>query len=353
MLENNLLYSKKKVAIYGTENDRLVHYTATTAAVGNRTDKNLTDRITKFQEQLKNEYFYGISLKFLYEVGLVNQFFKLKKKYILMLETDMQKLFETNINQSTDTLPTSVDADVIFAGAPYFMYEQFQLDDNFKTCFKGTMQSKYVLRMRIKPTPYQKSFELVHGTESGVVDFTGANKQFSFFTISLVHNKSEQHRSIYNSYNVELASTKVKSITLENASNTICTFNSIKFDTDDSHDKFSLYNQFVVWYCKDSSIALLSDYANNPLFQELPTLSEYFTSADKKIFINLRRRKGYMNEIEKLNRDDSNLTITIKLKVEATKKMRLRVTGYYQGQHLCSMSRAGLIMNYIEFGVNK
>ena len=67
------------------------------------------------------------------------------------------------------------------------------------------------------------------------------------------------------------------------------------------------------------------------MFQQLPTQSEYFTSADKEIFINLRRRKGYTNEIEKLNRDDSDLTITIQLKVPAEKKVRLHVTGYYQG----------------------
>ena len=33
--------------------------------------------------------------------------------------------------------------------------------------------------------------------------------------------------------------------------------------------------------------------------------------------------------------------------------MRLRVTGYYQGEYLHSMSTEGLIMNYKEYGVNK
>ena len=85
----------------------------------------------------------------------------------------MQKPFETNINQSTDALPASVDADVVFTGATYILYEQLQLDDSFKTYLEGTMQSEHVLRMRIKPTSYQKSFELARGTESRVVDFTG------------------------------------------------------------------------------------------------------------------------------------------------------------------------------------
>ena len=89
------------------------------------------------------------------------------------------------------------------------------------------------------------------------------------------------------------------------------------------------------------------------MFQESRTRSKYFRSADGKIFIDLRHRKGYTNQIEKLNRDDSDLTITVQLKVLAEKKMRLRVTGYYQGEHLYSMTREGLIMNYKEYGVNK
>ena len=66
----------------------------------------------------------------------------------------MQKLFETNINQSTDALSMSLDADVVFTWAPYIMYKQFQLDDNFETYLEGTMQSKNVLRTGVKETLY-------------------------------------------------------------------------------------------------------------------------------------------------------------------------------------------------------
>ena len=45
------------------------------------------------------------------------------------------------------------------------------------------------------------------GTESKAVNFETANKQFSFLTISLVYNRSDQHRSLYDNYNTELAST--------------------------------------------------------------------------------------------------------------------------------------------------
>ena len=128
------------------------------------------------------------------------------------------------------------------------MYKQFQLDDNVKTYLEGTIHSEHILRMGIKPTPYQKLLKLVSGTESRIVDFTGANKKFSFFAISLVYNKSNKHRSIYDSYNAGLASAKLKSITLKKASDTYSAFNTVKFNISDLHDKFLLHNQFVAWY---------------------------------------------------------------------------------------------------------
>ena len=126
--------------------------------------------------------------------------------------------------------------------------------------------------------------------------------------------------SIYDSYNAELASTKIKSIKLKNASKTYSSFNSVKFDTSDAHDKYLLYTQFLAWYCKGSSIAPLSDYAHNPIFQEMPIMNQYFTSADEKIFTNLRHGKGYTNETEKINTDDSDMSIKITLKAAAKKK---------------------------------
>ena len=83
----------------------------------------------------------------------------------------MQRLFEMNINQAADALPRVVDAEIMFTSAPYIMYEQLKLDDNYQTYLKSVMLSERVLRTGIKPTPYQKSFELVVGTGSKDVNF--------------------------------------------------------------------------------------------------------------------------------------------------------------------------------------
>ena len=80
IIENDLLYSKKKVKIYSDDNDRYPHYTTMNMTARNKTDQNLMERIEKFQDQLKNEYVYRIPLKYLCDVGLVNQYFKFNKK---------------------------------------------------------------------------------------------------------------------------------------------------------------------------------------------------------------------------------------------------------------------------------
>ena len=65
----------------------------------------------------------------------------------------MQKLFETNINQSMEDLPMIVDADVFFTAVPYIMFELFQLDNNFKTYVEGTVQPSTCLERELSQHP--------------------------------------------------------------------------------------------------------------------------------------------------------------------------------------------------------
>ena len=209
------------------------------------------------------------------------------------------------------------------------------------------------MRTSIQRTPYQKGYELIAGSQSRTITFNNAYKQFSFLEISLVFDRSDQHKSIYNSYNAEVAATAINTIKLQNVSNTYSEFNTVKFDLEDEEDRYMLYNSFVAWTTKSLSIVPESDYMYNEIRQELPTRNKYFTDSDERVYINIRRSKVYTGEIERVNRDDSDLTVTVDLKAAATKKMRLRVTGYFQGECMYMISKDGLIMNYKEYGINK
>ena len=169
----------------------------------------------------------------------------------------------------------------------------------------------------------------------------------------LVFDSSHQHKSIYDSYNAGVAATTVNSIRLENASDTYSEFNTVKFDLTDKHDKHIMYSAFVAWICNESSIAPLSDYPHNPIYQEASRKNKYFTESDERLYIDLRKSKGHTEEFERVNRNDSDLTKTTELKNALTKKNRLRVTGYYQGDYMYMLGNNSFIMNYMEYGVKR
>ena len=186
------------------------------------------------------------------------------------------------------------------------------------------MISNKVLRMGIKKDPYQKTYKLIRGAQSRTVTFDLSNTEFSFPEIPLIFDCSHQHKSIYDSYNAEVAATTVSSVRLENASDTYCEFNTVKFDLTDEHDKHIMHSAFIAWICNGSSISPLSDYARNPIYQKAPRKSKYLPDSNERLYTDLRRSKGHTGQFERVNRNDSDLTITIELKNPLTKKNEVK-----------------------------
>ena len=67
----------------------------------------------------------------------------------------------------------------------------------------------------------------------------------------------------------------------------------------------------------------------------------------------MRRSKGYTDELEKINRDDSLLALTINLKVAVTSKLRYRITGWSQDEYWYLLSNRGYIMSYKNYNISK
>ena len=101
---------------------------------------------------------------------------------------------------------------------------------------------------------------------------------------------------------------------------------------DNLTQKHLLYKQFVAWACDGCSVAPLTDYINNPIYQELVDEDQYGENkSDKRVSLDLRASSGYINEAEKLERNDSKINLAIMLKNAATKKLRLRIWAYSIG----------------------
>ena len=249
---------------------------------------------------------YRVPLRYLVDLGLVNLLTAFDVKIVFNLEQNRSRLFESrdklaNVGARAAALTTTQpDANVFYYAAPYIQYEQIKLNDIFNKYITKALQSKRVLRAGIKPTPFQKTFEVNVGSQSHVVDFKGLNKQFSFAEISLVYDKSEQHNSIYDSYNAELAATAIGSVQLENLNNKYGEINK-KYDLTDEHDNYMMYRNFVAQATvQGSSVGPMTQYASNEIYKELIKYEKYYKPKEshEKMYIDLRRGSGYTSELE-------------------------------------------------------
>ena len=110
----------------------------------------------------------------------------------------------------------------------------------------------------------------------------------------------------------------------------------------------------VAHSCDGCSSAPLTQYKNNQIYQEI-TEEDKFTDneRDDQIYIDMRRSKGYTDELEKINRDDSGIALTISLKVAAAKKLRFRITAFSQAKYWYLLSNKSYIMSYKNYNISK
>ena len=83
-------------------------------------------------------------------------------------------------------------------------------------------------------------------------------------------DKSDEHTTMYDSYNREMAAQLIKLLKLSNFTEIYSLRNEKKYSVDNLTQRYLLYKQFVAWNCNGSSVAPLSEYMDNPIFQELP-----------------------------------------------------------------------------------
>ena len=113
----------------------------------------------------------------------------------------------------------------------------------------------------------------------------------------------------------------IKKIERSNISDACSATNMVKFDISNNTQKHLLWKKYVAWHCNGHITPPISDYINNPVFQEFLLESDYFNpKSDEKIYIDLRDSLGHIDEIEKPNRNESKLNVTIELRNSLEKK---------------------------------
>ena len=91
-----------------------------------------------------------------------------------------------------------------------------------------------------------------------------------------MYDKSYQHTTIYDRYDLELAAKLIKSLKFENTSTTYSLTGKLSFDLEREDDKSMLYKMLIAHSCDGCSSAPLTQYKNNPIHQEI-TEEDKFT----------------------------------------------------------------------------
>ena len=101
--------------------------------------------------------------------------------------------------------------------------------------------------MGAQKTPLQKTYKIKTGSDTLNVEFLGANRQINWLEISIVNDKSDNHTTIYDSYNREVAAQKIKTLKLSYFTEIYSLTNEKKYSIDNLTQRHLLYKQFVAW----------------------------------------------------------------------------------------------------------
>ena len=115
-----------------------------------------------------------------------------------------------------------------------------------------------------------------------------------------------------------------------------------------------LYKQFLAWSCSGSSVAPVSDYVDNPTFQELPDQEIYFSAkSSERIYLDLKASSGYVKEAEKLEKNDTKINLQITLNDTADFNLRVRVWAFSLSEYLHVLSKSGLTLKHRTYTINQ
>ena len=264
-----------------------------------RSDPNLTYCIAQLKNHIFEKNVYRTLLTLVCDLGKVNFAMKTDTRIAIRLERNMNKLFESN--KKVAAIPDNPDALIQIYDRPYISYQEISLTKGADIYFTGILRSETSLRQGVLESPYQQVFKDSTGTQDFTCTFKGVQRQFDLLETSVVYDTSYQHTTIYDSYDLELAAKLIKTIKFENTSTTFSLTGKLSYDLEREDDKNMLYKMLVAHLCDGCSSAPLKQYKNNQIYQEI-TEEEKFTNneRDDQIYIDMRRSKGYTDELEKI-----------------------------------------------------
>ena len=185
-------------------------------------------------------------------------------------------------------------------------YQELTLTAVYETYLKTILRSKSALRMGVLPAPLLQLFEINTGAQSYMVTFTGAERQFDWLEILLTYDKSYQHVTIYDSYDIELAAKLIQRVRFENTSKAYSLTGKLEYDFKNSDEENLLHKIFSAYTCNGCTSAPITQYKNNEIFQDITKQDQYRDNTkDDRLYIDMRRSRGNSDKLEKQTRQQS------------------------------------------------
>ena len=150
---------------------------------------------------------------------------------------------------------------------PYISYQELNLTKTANIYLSGILRSEIALRQGVLPFPSQQLFKINKGTQNFTFTFKGAQRQFDWLEISIVYDKSYQHTTIYDSYDLQLAAKLIQTIKFKNTSTTYSLAGKLFFDIEKEDDKNIICKMLVSYNCQGCSCAPLAQYKSNEIYQ--------------------------------------------------------------------------------------
>ena len=155
------------------------------------------------------------------------------------------------------------------------------------------------------------------------------------------------------SYDLELAKL-IKTVKFKKTARTYSLTGKLSYSLEVEDEKHILYKMLAAYNCNGCSSALLMQYINNEIYQEMSDEDKFADNErDDRSYIDIRRSKGYTDELEKINHDDSGVALHIKLKEAAAKKLRIRITGFSQAEYWYVLSNKGYVICCKNYNISK
>ena len=205
-LSETMLYSNKPVYLAENVDRRANNHNDN----NKRSDPNLTYHIAQLRNYIFEKNVYRIPLTLLCDLGKVNFAMKTDTRIIIALERNLNKLFESN--KKVAAISDNPDALIQIYDSLYVSYQEISLAQGADIYFTGVLISETALRQGVLPSLHQQVFEVNTGTQDFTFTFKGVQRQFDWLEISIAYDRSYQHTTIYDRYDLELAAKLFKSI---------------------------------------------------------------------------------------------------------------------------------------------